>query len=166
MSVVACRVTKDKIEVASDSIDVRGWTQSTGKNISLSKLVKVNNMIVGSVGFAEECTLMHLFCITHSIKDTTIDSILTFLSEFSNWKGNKTTDGVINNEYIFVYGKRAFITSGYLVSEVLEYESIGAGMDYALTAMHLGHGAKEAVKVSCELSIFCEEPIIYFEEKL
>ena len=32
-------------------------------------------------------------------------------------------------------------------------------MDFALAALYLDNSAEEAVKVACELSIYCEEPI-------
>lgn len=38
MSVVACRVYPDRIEIAADSIAVRGWTQSKGANVNYSKV--------------------------------------------------------------------------------------------------------------------------------
>lgn len=44
MSVVACRVYEDRIEIASDSIILSGWTQEKQKDF-YSKLVEVNRMI-------------------------------------------------------------------------------------------------------------------------
>jgi len=166
MSIVCCKVSKNMIEVASDSISVRGYTQSKGQNIRLAKLTKVNNLIIGSVGLAQESVLMQLFCETHQIKSPDIDSILTFLSEFSDWKKGKIDNSNIDNSYIFVLKGKAFAIGGYLVSEITDYEAIGAGMDYALAAMYLGHGVKDAVKVACELSVYCEEPVIYMVEDI
>ena len=37
--------------------------------------------------------------------------------------------------------------------------AIGAGEDYALASLHLGHTAKEAVETACELSVYCERPV-------
>lgn len=40
MSVVACKIYKDKIEMASDSIAVKGWTKI---NNAQNKIVKIMN---------------------------------------------------------------------------------------------------------------------------
>ena len=55
------------------------------------------------------------------------------------------------------------IEQNLYVNEVNEYAAIGAGEDFALAALYLGHSAKEAVKVACELSAFVAEPIVEFE---
>lgn len=33
--------------------------------------------------------------------------------------------------------------------------SIGSGRDYAMAAMHLGHDARSAVQVACDLDVYC-----------
>jgi len=49
------------------------------------------------------------------------------------------------------------------VQRVEKFEAIGAGSDFALAALFLGKDSREAVEVACQLSIYCEEPIISFE---
>ena len=44
---------------------------------------------------------------------------------------------------------------------IITYEAIGAGLDYALAALYLGHTVEDSVKTACELSVYCEQPIIY-----
>jgi len=163
MSVVCCKVTDEKIEIASDSITVRGWTQSKGKNSKFSKLTKVNGIILGGVGYAEETALFQLFCQTHKPKDATEDDILTFLSEFSDWKKKRADSHKIENPYIIVYKGKAFAIQGFLVEEIVSYEAIGAGSDFALSALYLGFDVEKAVETACELSIYCEKPVIKFE---
>ena len=60
-------------------------------------------------------------------------------------------------------GHAVFCVEDFLVYEVKEYESIGAGMYYGLTALYLGHTPREAVKVSCDLCCYVAEPIIEIE---
>lgn len=36
-----------------------------------------------------------------------------------------------------------------------EFYAMGHGRDFALAAMHLGHDARKAVEVACELDAFC-----------
>ena len=43
MSVVVCKVSKDKIEMASDSIAVKGWTKiNNAQNINIERLNAYN----------------------------------------------------------------------------------------------------------------------------
>ncbi len=81
MSVIAVTARGGKIEIAADSIIVRGWTQSTDTN-KYSKLVKVNDLILGSVGLAEEGSLLQAFCATRKPEGATESAIVNFLSEF------------------------------------------------------------------------------------
>jgi hypothetical protein len=59
MSVVAVKVKKDKIVIGADSILVSGWTQEKDK---LAKLNKVNGMVIGDVGDAQEGGLFLVYC--------------------------------------------------------------------------------------------------------
>lgn len=63
MSVVAAKVYKDKIVMAADSIVVRGWSKRTDHDIV--KINKINDMIVGSTGYAQELSLMWQYMTTH-----------------------------------------------------------------------------------------------------
>ena len=47
MSVVVCKVSKDKIEMASDSIVVQGWTKLNNAQNKIVKMMKYNDMIIG-----------------------------------------------------------------------------------------------------------------------
>ena len=81
------------------------------------------------------------------------------MSEFSNWKKGKAEKSGLDNSYLIGFEGKVFSVNGWFIQEVITYEAIGAGMDYALAALYLEKSAEEAVKVACELSIFCEEPI-------
>ena len=159
MSVVVCRITKKGYEIAADSIAVRGWTQSKGDTKKFSKLFEVNGLVIGGVGLIQEISLLRLFATTHKPASATDSALLEFLSEFSGWKNKKTDDSDIDNAYIVGFEEKAFYINGWLVEEIVKYEAIGAGEDYALAAMYLGNSAKKAVRVAIELSVFCEGPI-------
>ena len=160
MSVVACKVTEHNIEIAADSITVRGYTQSRGQNTNHCKLFEINDMVIGSVGTAEETSLFRLFAATRRPAGASEYAILEFLSEFSEWKEKKINQAEITNGYIVIFEGKAFALDQWLVEEILTYEAIGAGMDFALTALYLGHSAFKAVETAIELSIFCEAPVI------
>ena len=68
-------------------------------------------------------------------------------------------NSLIQCDYIIIYQGRAFYINGFFVDEIRTYQATGAGMDYALSALYLGHGVEKAVETACELSIYCEQPI-------
>ncbi len=164
MSIVACRILEDGYEIAADSISVRGSTQ-TKNNINRSKLVEVNNMVIGSVGLAEESGLLQIFAKTHQPPAATEEGILEFWNEFSAWKKKRTDRGAIENSYFIGIDGVVFYIEHWLIASVSSYEAIGAGMDFALAALYLGHTAEEAVETAIELSIYCEPPIQVITKK-
>ncbi len=168
MSVVACRVYDDRIEIASDTITVWGTTQrkNDGKRGEYAKLMKINNLILGSVGTCEENALFQQFCATHSPRESSEDALLEFIGEFADWKKKKTelTYGQ-DNDYIIIIGGKAYYIERFWVKYISDYAAIGAGKEYALSALYLGHGVKSAVDAACELSIYCERPVIHIVEQ-
>jgi len=160
MSVVAVKVTKNKITIGADSILVSGWTQEKDK---LAKLNKANGMIIGDVGDAEEGALFLLFCKTRKPREASVDALVEFMSEFQDWMNNKTGESKLSNQYILIIEKKAFMIEGFFIKEVTDYTAIGAGMDFALSALYLGNSVKESIKAACHLSVYCEEPINIIE---
>lgn len=163
MSVVAIKINEKTIDIAADSIIVKGGTKRTDS--SWHKLTQVNDMIIGSVGAAEETSLLINFCKTHSILAPTTSDVQTFMCEFLDWKLSKLEDGDIENDYIIVFKGKAFSVNHLFVEEINDYDAIGAGEDFALAALYLGHSAKDAVEVACKLSCYVAEPIIYYSVK-
>jgi len=159
MSVVACRIDDKGYSIAADSIMVRGWTQDKGKKSTMSKLFEVDSLIVGGVGTVEEISLLQIFASTHQIAHETEAAVLEFISEFSDWKKKKMDKAGIENAYLIGMGKSIFSVNGWNVMRIITHDAIGAGMDFALAALHLGHTPKEAVQVATELSVLCEGPI-------
>jgi len=165
MSVVAVKVEKDKIVIGADSIIVSGWTQEKKCN---AKLQLINDhFIVGSAGSAEELNLFFMYCQNHEPKESNEYMILEFISDFSKWAGNRTNSVVKGGEncYLIVFNGRVFEVQNYYITVVEDYTAIGAGRDYALTALYLGHSIENAIDAACELCVFCEGPINLFEFK-
>jgi len=160
VSVVACRILKDGFEMSADSICVYGYTQTKGENTKHAKLVEVNNIVIGGVGWSQDNSLMQLFAETHSIIRPDERGILEFLSEFSDWKKEKIDDAKINNQYFIGFKGKVWEIYDWSIMEVKKYSAIGAGMDFALAALYFGAPTSKAVEVATELSIFCEKPIV------
>lgn len=157
MSVIACRVYDDRIELASDSIRVSGWSQRTDSKTT--KLARIGDVIVGGAGMASENGLIQLYLQTHRPSEPTIEAVLTLLGEFADWKLKKTNNATLENTFIFAFGGKAFCTNSYYVDEITNYYAVGAGEDHATTALHLGHRPVEAVQAAIDLSVFCAGPI-------
>lgn len=162
MSVVAVRKTDRKIKIAADSISVCGWTRME-KTIKKAKLFKVNGIIAGGVGLASENLLLENFCLTHQPHEATEREVLNFFIEFNNYLKDLGLSKYTNAFILCFKGKAFLIYEDMYVNEINEYAAIGAGEDFALAALYLGHSAKEAVKTACELSAFVAEPIVEFE---
>lgn len=105
---------------------------------------------------------MRLFLKSHAPATADENGILDFLSEFSDWKKKKTENAdITETDYLIgIQGKVFHVNNGWGISEILDYFAIGAGRDYAMTALYLGESTKKAVEVATELSIYCEKPII------
>jgi ATP-dependent protease HslVU (ClpYQ) peptidase subunit len=162
MSVVAVKVTKNKITIGADSILVSGWTQEKDK---LAKLNKANGIIIGDVGDAEEGALFLLFCKTRKPREASVDAIVEFMSEFQDWMNNKTGESKLSNQYILIIEKKAFMIEGFFIKEVTDYTAIGAGADFALPCLALGHSVEVAIEMACHFSIYCEKPVNLLEVK-
>lgn len=160
MSVVAVKVKKNKIVIGADSILVSGWTQEKDK---LAKLNEVNGMVIGDVGDAQEGALFLIFCKTRKPREASVDALVEFMSEFQDWLNNKIGEVKLENQYVIVLGGKAFVMEGFFIKEVTDYTAIGAGMDFALSALYLGNSVEESIKAACHLSVYCEEPVNIIE---
>lgn len=160
MSVVVCKVSKDKIEMASDSIAVKGWTKVNNAHKKISKLMKYNDMIIGGCGDCDETSLFFHYMKTHTIEKVDEKSVLDFVIEFRRWKNDLIGDNNFVNPYIIAYKGKAFAIEGMLVFPIDDYYAIGAGEDYASGALYMGATPKEAVKAACELCAMVCEPIV------
>jgi hypothetical protein len=166
MSIIACKVLKNRIEIAGDSATTYGGTLQVKSENDEAKIFKTNDIIIGGVGKHWETGLFRLFSNTRKPKGNRTSDILDFYCEFLDFKKNKTTKYEINNNFIFIFAKKAFKIEDMCVDEIYKYHAIGCAMESALSAMYLGHGTKKAVEVACELSPFCAKPIHYFEVKI
>jgi ATP-dependent protease HslVU (ClpYQ) peptidase subunit len=162
MSVVAVKVKKDKIIIGADSILVSGWTQEKDK---LAKLNKVNNMVIGDCGDAQEGGLFLVYCKTRKPREASVEALIEFMSEFQDWMNDKIGETKLNNQYIIVLEGKAFMMEGFFIKEVTDYTAIGAGMDFSLPCLALGHSVEVAIEMACHFSIYCEKPVNLLEVK-
>ncbi|NEN99871.1 MAG: hypothetical protein F6K50_31670 [Moorea sp. SIO3I7] len=162
MSVVAARKYPDKLVFASDSIRLSGYLKQTHRvtGDEWGKLFEINNMIIGGVGYTMELSFMQIFARNHSPAAPTVEAVLDFIVEFYSWAKDKDDTFGRRNEYLLAVEQDIFcISDGYLVDKINEFGAIGAGQDYALTAMYLDKTPEEAVAIANELCVYCSAPI-------
>jgi len=165
MSIVAVKNYKDKIVIGSDSIRVRGYTQAKKE---FCKMIEVEKgFVISGAGLARDHILLAEYATSNKPKRETYDGILDWFGTYHEWLKKKTGENnvKIENSYLIVFNKRIYRFHDYYLEEVDNYEAIGAGMDYALTALYLGESVEKAVECACELSIYCEKPINIIEIK-
>jgi ATP-dependent protease HslVU (ClpYQ) peptidase subunit len=162
MSVVAARKKNDKIEIAADSITVCGYTvMSAANNSSSTKIKRINNTVIAGCGLSEITSMLFLFAKTHLIKESTEDGIIDWMKDFMDWRREKTGKfGIEDNEFLIVFQNRIFKFHNYYCQEIDTFMAIGAGFEYALAALRLGHSPFNAVQVACDLSIYCRGPVV------
>jgi ATP-dependent protease HslVU (ClpYQ) peptidase subunit len=163
MSVVCCRVSKKFIEIASDDQVTWGDVKLSDQNTSRCKLIQVNGMIIGASGATEELQMLRLFCLNHKPVGHSESDVLLFLSEFAEWKNQKTKKYALENTCIFIFDKHAFEIYEFDVSEIVSYSAIGSGRDYALAAMFLKCGLKRAIQVASKFNLYCSGEVKYFK---
>lgn len=160
MSVVTVRVYKNRIDMAADSICVRGGAKMNNSDRKMTKLFRYKDTVVGGVGRAEENSLFQRYMKSHILKEVTEDGVIDFLIEFSKWKKDLCNDANIDNSYLIASKGKVFYTNGLFVVPIDDYYAIGAGEDFARGAMYVGATPEEAVKVACDLCVYVSEPII------
>ncbi|MGA1476580.1 MAG: hypothetical protein ACO4AI_15740 [Prochlorothrix sp.] len=163
MSVVAARRYPDRLVFASDSIRVAGYVKETHQRVlgnEQGKLFEVNGLIIGSVGYIMELSFMQMFARNHKPAAATVEAVLDFMVEFYGWARSKDEGFGKRNEYLIGIEDCIFrVVDTYLVEKINEFSAIGAGEDFALTALYLDKNPEEAVEIANRLCIYCSDPI-------
>jgi len=166
MSVVAVKKTDTEVQIAADSIIMRGW-QLQEKNKD-AKIFKVNErLVIGGAGLCRDVELLRIFMKSNMPAENTPTAIVDMVEEFIGWVKQKDGAQQPDSAFIIVFDGHAYVAYCDLyVREIEDCHAIGAGQDFAMAAMSLGKSAKDAVKCACELSTFCEAPVVSFTMSL
>ena len=160
MSVVVAVVNDNKITIAADSGIYSGWSITPVKDVKISKLEKINDMILGGVGYAEEILLFFDYMKTHVLDVVDPEHIRQFIKEFLKYKEELYLEKCLNNEYILAAKGKCYLINGMMVSEIVNSWAIGAGRDYANGALYNGATAEKAVETSIALCAFVGGAIV------
>jgi hypothetical protein len=165
VSVLACKIYDDGFVMGSDSITCRGEFMDVGRELKFTKMFEVNDTVVGSSGTAEEIAMLRLFMETHKISEVSEKAVFNFINEFVSWKNVKTSKFCLDNWYLIGMENKVYYIENFFVSEVKEHTAIGAGFEYALTALYLGHDVYDSLAAAAELSIWCSQPIKIIDKR-
>jgi ATP-dependent protease HslVU (ClpYQ) peptidase subunit len=172
MTVIACKVSKGFIEIASDSQTTWGQNKyptrdKSDKHISANgKVFSVNGITVGCAGNCAHIGLFQNFCKTHSPKEMSSDSIIDWIIEFKDWVNDKTKIAFdeISLHGIIVKDGKAFTFFDHLESyEIKDFFAVGSGMFLAIGAMDSGADVTQAVKTAMKYDLFCGGTVNYLK---
>jgi ATP-dependent protease HslVU (ClpYQ) peptidase subunit len=157
VSVVAVKIYDTKIVVGADSQSTSYWHNKSYTN----KIFKItDSFVIGGVGFTSHNQHMRLFCETNSPASNRERDIIQFIVDFNSHMKKKDDKYEPYNSWILVYDGAAYqIGSDLFIRQIKDYEAIGSGHEYAKSALHLGHSVTESLKVACDMTIYCGEPL-------
>ncbi len=168
MSIVACKITKDKITMAADTQMTCGDFKHP--SLAFKKIVKIGDVVIGSTGTCSEVQLLHGYIKDNGIP-ATIKELQIFFSNFHKYR-NSINDKICKNEekntdchHLIVINDKVFFTNDCYIDEVKEFFSIGAGDAHSDAVLAMGGTVKDAVKMACRFSIYCGLPLQYIEIK-
>lgn len=161
MSIVAARKYENHISFAADSISVAGSTRITQRIETSAKLFQSNGLTIGGAGSARELSMISLYVRNHSPINDDLESMIDFIWRFEKWVQERDEDFGAENHYLIAFQRGLYRTYGGLeIFQVNEFDAVGAGQDYAVTALHLEKTPHEAVDIACQLSVWCHPPVI------
>ena len=162
MSVVVATVDNNKITLAADSGCYMGWNITPTRNMKITKLERVNDIVLGGVGVAEENQLFFDYMKTHILDTVDPEHIRIFLKEFSAYKVELGLDKTVENEYLLASKGKCYYIQGMFVSEVITSWAIGAGANYANGALYMNATAEEAVNAAISLCAFVDGRVVSY----
>lgn len=154
MSVVVAKVTDKYITMAADSGCFCGSGIIPAKNMNISKMEKINGMILGGVGLAEENQLFFDYMKTHILDTVDPEHIRTFVREFLGYKAELGLPNKLENEYLLAAKGKCYNIQGMFVAEITSTWAIGAGGNYSNGALYMGATARQAVEAAMTLCAY------------
>jgi ATP-dependent protease HslVU (ClpYQ) peptidase subunit len=121
------------------------------------------DFIVGGAGLLSHINYMQLFAETHRPLSSRKRDVLEFFAEFNEWADKKIKSFESHNHWLLAFDGKLISVGSDLSISYHDFWAVGSGWEYARTAMHLGHDVRSALRVACELTVLCAEPIVIHE---
>lgn len=166
MTTIAAKVTNGKVKIAWDSQATSGSSATYGIN----KVVKINDQFaIGIAGHLRFANLLHRTSVNkvhpYDLTQPEFDGYGWLLDEaVPAWMKavkkelDNHPDGDSDAPWgvgVIALGGRIYtLGADFSIMPVDSFAATGSGMDFALTAMHLGKSAKQAVEIAAQLDLF------------
>lgn len=161
MTIIVAKKYKDKIVVASDKQVTHDWHMKS----PFSKIIKIDNMIIGGAGAGAGCQMMQLFCLENKLKSCGETDVLMFFKKFISYATEFDKEyRKDSNDWLIAFNEEILkVSSGVFIYKDLEVASIGSGSEIALGAVHAGFEPVEAVRLASKLTVYCGEGVDSYE---
>lgn len=166
MTTIAAKITNGKVRIAWDSQVTAGSSKSYGMN----KVVKINDQFaVGIAGYLRFANIIHRTSVNKihpfDLKQTDFDGYAWLLDEaVPAWmkavkkdvenQPDEDADASWGHALVALGGCLYTVGADFSVSMHEDFTSIGSGSPFAITAMHLGKSARQAVETASELDMY------------
>jgi len=160
MSVIAVKKITGGWQIAADSIET--WGSSFQRKQEKLMCIAEKQFAIGGTGTSALNSLMYSFITSRGIPANTLVTWLQFAKEFKQ-EANTFRFTMEDNSFIAVHYGFAWRINGLHVQQVEDYDAIGSGRDFALTALYLGKSAREACEITTKLCHTTRGPVHYFE---
>lgn len=166
MTTIAAKIINGKVKMAWDSQVTSGGIATHGMN----KVVKINGQFaVGVAGHLRYANLVHRASVSkihdHDIVQSDFDGYGWICDELipawmKSIRGEREAlaeedpDLPWGHALIALAGCIYSVGADFSVTASGEFDSIGSGSPFAMTAMHLGKTAKAAVEIAKELDLY------------
>jgi len=171
MTICVVKINKENIEIVTDS-RISSWSgrREDLQALEVMKSEKINNdLYVAIAGWPSTIDYIKLYLEKDPSvlsKKTGKSSVLKFMIGFVHFLKesipNSSPDQLLPDFHIIiVYHNMCFkyYSGGGSLIDIKNFSAIGSGSSFALTALHLGKSATEAVKIACKLDAYCDLPV-------
>jgi len=158
MTIICCKVEKDKVTIGSDTQITAGYS---GFNFNGTKLEKVGTLIVGTTG---RCALHSVYVVwleTHKLPSLSKRDVNRHFVAFNKFLINDYDNKILLSDVIFIICQNgeAITFQNFYIRKITKFWAIGSGREMAWAALSLGKSVKEAVKLACQYNSYCSGKI-------
>lgn len=166
MTTIAARIVNGKVKMAWDSQVTSGGVATHGMN----KVVKINDQFaVGVAGYLRYANLVHRASVSKIhpydfaqadfdgygwICDELVPAWMKSIRDEKEALADSEAELPWGHALIALGGSIYSMGADFSVTASGPFDSIGSGSPFAMTAMHLGKSAKQAVEIARDLDLY------------
>lgn len=174
MSVVVGKRFEDRIEIGADAqVTVYGERRlhlDKDDGFACSKIVSVDiGWVFGTVGLLREASFMAEYCTTNRPGTASLSGLNSFYQGYIGFAGSQINSPYKTfNDFLMVYGDSLWLMCDFNVKEVLTYEALGTGRQYAMGVLYSQTEEDDIIKpleAAASLDLYCHDPIRIYKIK-